>query len=159
MGSLKFRISREMWAWALTVTSAACGGSQVRTADLDAWRGVEVSVLERHPIFAAMRLERRALTDGSELWIYSNCETSGGGCVPTSQYNYRTQSFVPAGQLCSAPETACCSNQFFVSAQGAVEEYRPVGACYTDDSVRPYPPIAASQVPSEPWVAPDERRR
>lgn len=119
------------------VSLLACRGQQVRQADLDAWRGVNVAVLERHPVFASMALEKRPLTDGGELWIYSSCATSGGGCTPVSRYDYKSHTFVNAGEVCSGPETVCCSNQFLVSATGVVDEYRPVGKCFTDETLRP----------------------
>jgi len=43
----------------------------VRQADLDAWNNVPVIELESHPVFNAMELQKKTLSDGSTLWSYT----------------------------------------------------------------------------------------
>lgn len=99
----------------------------VREEDLVAWKNVPVLELETHPFFSTLPLEKRPLSNGTELWIYSNSvstaklDCSFGVCEVTT-------------------ETNGCLNQFFVS-RGLVLEYRPVAvniiSCVTNCRLRP----------------------
>lgn len=117
---------------------AAC--QTVRTEDLQAWRGQPVSVLEKHPIFATMRLVKTKTSDGTELWNYVNgksvasCHsdaTAFGGFASTVSFN----SFSSC-----ASSFAACNNIFYVK-NGVVQSYNPIGSggarCYTDERVQP----------------------
>lgn len=121
-----------LW-WVGLVTLAACGDYEVRQADLVAWRAVPVIELERHPEFSSMPLEKRPLSDGSELWVHTNCGSSTTPVNCTSAVVYgKTQTTCGGGQTV----TQCCHHQFVVRAS-MVEEYRPVGDCMTNCSRRP----------------------
>jgi len=97
----------------------------VHQADLDAWRGAKVEALEAHPVFAALPLDKRPLSDGRELWTYREC-TEKPAVVISGEY----------GTIVQPGSAHCCSSQFFIRG-GLVEEYRAVGACATDESLRP----------------------
>lgn len=58
----------------------------VRQADLDAWENVPVIELESHPVFNAMELEKKPLSDGSTLWSY----TKHGGTFQNCSGNTQT---------------------------------------------------------------------
>lgn len=64
-----------------TIFIASC--VVVRQADLDAWQNVPVIELESHPIFNAMELEKKPLSDGSTLWSY----TKRGGTYQSCNSN------------------------------------------------------------------------
>ncbi len=91
----------------------------VRPADLDAWRGVSSDELVLHPLFSTIPKKVEPLSNGGELWTYSNCN-SGFSCIGPNCFD----------------TSACCYNQFMVR-NSTVESYRAVGRCYTDCSVRP----------------------
>lgn len=103
--------------WMLLAALMASGC--VFKSDLVAWQGAPVRDLQIHPFFSTLPKQVEVLGGGEELWTYSNCATTcaGGGGVATCR-------------------DVCCSNQFFVR-DGMVEQYRPVGRCRTDCSVRP----------------------
>lgn len=107
----------------------------VHQSDLVAWQGAPVRELQTHSFFSTLPKRVETLGDGQELWIYSNCGTS---CATIGNS-------VSCGDV-------CCSNQFFVR-HGVVEQYRPVGRCRTDCSVRPggtcqAPAVATAAGPS-----------
>lgn len=101
--------------------------AHVREEDLVSWRNVPVLELEMHPFFSTLPLEKRPLSNGGELWIYSNT-------VSTAK---KDCSF---GVCQAVLETEGCQNQFVIS-KGMVLEYRPVPiniiSCVTDCRVRP----------------------
>jgi hypothetical protein len=106
-----------------------CLFRSVRPGDLQAWKGVAVIELQTHPLFSTLPKRVEVLSDGSEMWTFSNCHT---------QSDPVTCNTISSTTTCSGggQSEACCHNQFFVRA-GVVEGYRPVGNCYTDCSVRP----------------------
>jgi len=124
----KWSFHREMRALLpLLPLLALLGGClHVRQEDLDTWKGIPVDVLEHHPLFASMPLEKRKLPKGGELWTFANCKWTATSVMQ-----------VQAGYFVSVSK-ACCNNQFLISPAGTVDEYRVIGDdCYTDESVRP----------------------
>jgi hypothetical protein len=110
----------------------SCGSSSpprtVRQADLDAWTGIPLVELETHPLFSTLPRNVRALSDGTQLWTFSNCKSI-----------VEIYCTGPTGLMtCSGGETwrPCCQNQFVVR-DAEVESFRAVGHCYTDCTVRP----------------------
>lgn len=65
------------------LTLGAC--VSVRQADLDAWQGVPVIELESHPIFNAMELEKKPLSDGSTMWSFTKHGGTYQNCSASSQ--------------------------------------------------------------------------
>jgi hypothetical protein len=113
----------------LLLTGCMTAFKKVRVEDTSAWQGVSVTELETHPIFASMQLERRQLSEGGELYIYTNSRMVRS---PTNCHQYGNH------VSCSGGHTGMlsCSNQFFVKDK-KVMSYNPVGKCYTDCSARP----------------------
>lgn len=89
---------------------------KVNTEDLDAWAGVPLIDLETHPFFSTLPLEKRALSNGDELWIFKNAqENTEINC--DERYGGKTN--------CNASTSfRGCMNQFIVGG-GIVKEYRP----------------------------------
>jgi len=102
----------------------------VRQQDLLSWQRAAVSELEVHPLFSTLPKKVDRMSDGGELWTYSNCVAAKGRttCVDIGS----------GVTSCGGGEQGqvCCHNQFLVRGQ-SVEWYRAVGSCYTDCSVRP----------------------
>ena len=118
----------------LVVSVAACAPTpKVRTADLQAWRGVSVVELETQPMFSSMRREVRPISDGSEMWIFSACESY---VTDTRCSAYGSSTWAVANCRGGQRVTRCCDNQFLVRER-RVEWYRPVGPCFTDCDTRP----------------------
>lgn len=112
----------------------SCGrGPQVRAPDLASWRGIPLIELETHPDFSSMPLERRSLSDGSELRTYSACGTyvTDSRCTAVGYANWATVNCRNGQKV-----TRCCDNQFLVRSN-VVEWYRTVGPCMTACWVRP----------------------
>lgn len=119
-----------LFGWLLLL--GAC--QEVRAEDVQAWRRVPVLELEKHTHFSTLPKQTQPLSDGSELWDYVNC-TNGKTpteCTSSKGVNDSVQTSCTGGQEFAN----CCHNQFVVRA-GFVEEYRPVGNCYTDCFKRP----------------------
>jgi hypothetical protein len=61
------------------------GCATVRSEDLAAWRGRPVANLDKHPMFATMRMTRTYAADGTEIRNYANgtahTACAGGGFV------------------------------------------------------------------------------
>lgn len=112
----------------------------VRQEDLESWRGVSVTELETHPLFSAMQLDKRSLTDGTVLYNFRN---AGGVSQRES-----CQRMFGTVQCNGQSQELSCMNQFFVKGN-AVVEYRPVGSCFTDCSTRPNSKPCADREPAE----------
>lgn len=117
---------------AALTTVVSCGSSSpprtVRQVDLDAWTGIPLAELEMHPLFSTLPRNIRALSDGRQLWTFSNCKSI------VEIYCMGSNGLM----ACSGGETwrPCCQNQFVVR-DTEVESFRAVGHCYTDCTVRP----------------------
>ncbi len=107
----------------------------VRDSDKAAWRARPVVELETHPLFSTLPREVRPISDGSELWTFSNCGAVREQRECKSTLNARGDS-VQTKCNGGGESTVCCHNQFVVRG-GMVEEYRPVGNCMTNCSTRP----------------------
>ncbi|MFP3944197.1 MAG: hypothetical protein ACLFWF_09895 [Alphaproteobacteria bacterium] len=120
-------------------TVAACMG--VRQEDLDSWRGVPVSVLDKHPIFITMHMTKTVAPDGTEIRNYRN-KASSSQCFGHGSATVDDSGFIPYTLFnqCVSREGAC--NNIFYIKDGKVTSYVPVGSggvkCYTDERVRPY---------------------
>jgi hypothetical protein len=111
----------------------------VNKADLDAWKGVPVADLDKHPFFLTVPVVRTVASDGTEIRNYVNGQNvascSGGGFVggPVDMATY--SSFSSCMQKFRA-----CNNIFYIK-DGRVQRYVATGTggaiCYTDETVRP----------------------
>lgn len=79
-----FKKSVKLSAYLLVLLIPSC--VTVRQADLDAWENVPVIELESHPVFNAMELQKKTLSDGSTLWSY----TKHGGTFQNCSGNTQT---------------------------------------------------------------------
>jgi hypothetical protein len=104
----------------------------VRQEDLDAWRGQPVEKLDLHPLFSTMRLERHMTASGIEVRNYRNEGPSVLKGASETQYQRDTSSTDFTGTV----NQVVCNNLFYVK-DGVVQSYRPVGRCYTDESLQP----------------------
>ncbi|ACB94260.1 hypothetical protein [Beijerinckia indica] len=104
------------------ISLAAC--ATVRQSDVDAWAGQPVDVLDRHPLFLTMKLEKSYAEDGTEIRNYVNSRVNTS-CVGLA--------------FCTSQQMAC--NNIFYIKDGHVIRYAPTpsgGArCFTDDQVLP----------------------
>jgi hypothetical protein len=128
-------------AHVLALTSLLLPGcATVRQEDLAAWRGRPVAELDRHPIFATMRLTKTYAADGTEIRNYVNgsvaTSCAGGGFV-----NSTAPGMANVSQHANCVSTAPTCNNVFHVKNGIVESYTPIGTggakCYTDDRARP----------------------
>ena len=116
------------------------GCKTVRPTDLDAWRNVPVEALDTHSLFITVPVIKTITDSGIEIRDYVNkvtvgrcfgngqgARTDGGPYVSYANYN--------AFATCSSGMVGC-DNIFYIK-DGKVIEYKPVGRCYTDDTVRP----------------------
>ncbi len=62
----------------LVVTSSCASAAPpeeplVRDSDLEAWQGVGILELERHPLFSRSPVTKKPISAGSEIWDYVTC--------------------------------------------------------------------------------------
>lgn len=116
------------------------GGGCVNKADLDAWQGVPVAELDKHPFFLTVPVVRTMASDGVEIRNYVNSQSvascSGGGSVFATTVDMATySSFSSCMQRFQA-----CNNIFYIK-DGRVQQYIATGtggvSCMTNESLRP----------------------
>lgn len=117
-------------------------GCVVRPSDLDAWRNVPVEALDTHSFFITVPMIKTMTESGIEIRDYVNKDNVGrcfGNAQGTSTYGGKYVSYANynAFATCSSSMVGC-DNIFYIR-DGKVLEYKPVGRCYTDDTVRPEP--------------------
>lgn len=113
---------------------------EVRAEDLQAWVGVPVAMLDKHPLFSVLPVTKTVAADGTEIRNYVNgqavggCSSSGTGIAVT-----RTVASANTNTSC-ATSFAACNNIFHISG-GRVIRYVPSGtgggSCMTNEKVRP----------------------
>jgi hypothetical protein len=119
---------------------ALAGCATVHKEDLDAWEGVPVAVLDKHPFFLTVPVVRTIASDGTEIRNYVNGQNvaacSGGGSVFASTVNQATYSRFSS---CMQSFQAC--NNIFYIKDGLVQQYIASGTggmrCMTDETLRP----------------------
>ena len=112
----------------LTSCAALMG---VRQSDLDSWVDVPVTALDTHSLFLTFPMVKTITDSGIEIRNYANKRAIGicGGSGFLSYSNFN------AFQSCSAKMVGCDS--IFYIRDGKVIEYKTVGRCYTNETVRP----------------------
>ena len=100
-----------------------CATATVRQQDLDAWVGMPVEALESHSFFVTLPVYRSKTDSGVEIWNYSNTRDVA------SCYGY-------GGVGSCISSKSGCHNLFYIR-DGVVQEYKPSGNCFTDESVQP----------------------
>jgi hypothetical protein len=125
---------------ALSAVSLALVGGCVNKSDLDAWQGVPVEELDKHPFFLTVPFVRTTASDGTEIRNYVNggnvASCSGGGSVFKSTVDMATYS----GFSSCVQKLQACNNIFYIK-DGRVQQYIATGTggaiCRTDETLRP----------------------
>jgi hypothetical protein len=125
---------------ALAVVSLAFVSGCVNKGDLDAWQGVPVAELDKHPFFLTVPVVRTTASDGTEIRNYVNGQNtascSGGGSIFKSTVDMATYS---SFSNCMQKFQAC--NNIFYIKDGLVQQYIATGTggsiCRTDETLRP----------------------
>ncbi len=125
-------------ALVLLAAIVVCGCAQtkyVRQEDLASWVGAPVDALNFHPVFLGIPMTSRVDEKGVEIRNYSNSISTQSCVASGSSLSVGTTSF-NGGQANCIENRVVCNNVFFIK-DGYVVEYRPIGRCYTDETVRP----------------------
>ncbi len=127
--------------------TSGCAIRQVRQVDLDAWKDVPVEALDTHSLFLTVPMVKTVTDSGIEIRDYvnkvgvSSCSQNTFGAKNANLYGtgnnaqVMTYANYNSFQNCSAKMVGC-DNIFYIR-NGKVLEYKPVGRCYTDNTVRP----------------------
>jgi hypothetical protein len=122
----------------LCLVFVGCGS--VHQEDLDAWRGVPVAELDKHPLAQIFPMVRTKTEDGTEIRKYVNgrnvstCSGNGSIFGPTvDMATFNTFS------NCMQGFTAC--NTIVYIKDGRVQQVLAIGSggarCYTNETMRP----------------------
>ena len=114
-----------------------CAGKVVRQEDLDSWVGVSVEELDTHSLFLTLPVAKTITDSGVEVRVYSNKQNISS-CFDTGNLDgkaYSNDATFTAIQNCSS-RIVGCDNIFYIKDKMVVE-YKPVGQCYTDETVQP----------------------
>lgn len=123
-----------------TAAASLFGCATVRQQDLSAWEGVPVEALDTHPVFLSMPMYKTFSDSGMEIRNYANSEKSEQ-CFASVGGHHGKHTNYSAFMTCSENRLVC-NNLFYIQDRKVVR-YTPTGNCYTDDSVRPRPPVVA----------------
>ena len=99
----------------------------VRQEDLNAWVGQPVSLLDQHPFFMTVPLERRFTADGVEIRNYRNGRTYSDCSVSAGYFGSDVDCY---------QNDVVCNNIFYIK-NNKVIRYEPTGRCYTKASLQP----------------------
>jgi hypothetical protein len=119
---------------------SGCAFRTVRQVDIDAWKDVPVIALDTHSLFITVPMVRTITDQGIEIRDYvnkvgySSCAGSAGGMGSRSGFVMSYGNF-SSFQSCTARMVGC-DNIFYIR-DGIVIQYKPVGQCYTDESLQP----------------------
>lgn len=113
---------------------------KVRLTDTDAWRNIPVEALDTHSLFITMPVVKTITDSGIEIRNYVNKINIGscyGGGQGAKNYagGYMSYANYNSFANCSSSMVGC-DNIFYIK-NNKVIEYKPVGRCYTDETVRP----------------------
>ena len=132
------RIVRTFGTLAVLGALASCGS--VHPEDLNAWVGVPVSSLDKHPIFLTMPVVKTVAADGTEIRNYINGKNIAS-CAEGGSIFGTTVSLATYGSFTSCVQAFPACNNIFYIKNGVVTQYTPVGSgggrCYTDERSRP----------------------
>lgn len=105
----------------------------VQEEDLNSWVGQPVSLLDTHPLFMTVPMEKRFSSNGVEIRNYRNGRTVNN-CSSTTNFDLDIGYGNTYGNCYQ--NDIVCNNLFYIKG-GKVLKYEPVGRCYTDETVRP----------------------
>ena len=122
---------------ALTLFIHGCAGKTVRQEDLNSWVGVSVDELDTHSLFLTLPVAKTISDSGVEVRVYSN-KKNLSSCFDSGNIDgkaYSNDASFTAFQNCSS-RIVGCDNIFYIKDR-KVMEYKPVGQCYTDETLQP----------------------
>jgi hypothetical protein len=119
------------------------GCMSIRQQDLDAWVGKPVEALDTHSFFITLPMVKTVTDSGIEIRDYVNksaisqCAGSGFGNGSANSNGGQTLSYANfnAFQNCTSGMVEC-DNIFYIKNKKIIV-YKPVGQCYTDESMQP----------------------
>jgi hypothetical protein len=123
-----------------TTLISGCAFRTVRQVDVDTWKDVPVTALDTHSKFLTVPMVKTITDQGIEIRNYvnkaafSSCGGNTAGTVARSGFAMSYANF-SSFQSC-ASRMVGCDNIFYIR-DGKVIEYKPVGRCYTDETVQP----------------------
>jgi hypothetical protein len=126
-----------MYKHILIIALFIVGCATVRNSDLDAWQNIPVEALDTHSFFITLPVIKTLSDSGVEIRDYVN-KRGVSGCFKSgnaNNYGYTTYTNYNAFQTCSSSMVGC-DNIFYIR-DGRVLEYKPVGRCKTNETVRP----------------------
>jgi len=117
----------------ILVSLTMFSGCMVRQQDLDSWVGRPVSLLDMHPFFMTVPLEKRFTDDGIEIRNYRNGRSvsSCSGQATLNSYSSSINSYANCYQ-----SDVVCNNIFYIKNKKVIR-YEPTGRCYTNASLQP----------------------
>lgn len=133
-------IARNLIACAAVALLAGC--ATVRQQDLAAWEGAPVQALDMHPIFVSMPMYKTLTDNGMEVRNYVNGKETEQ-CFASGGVHHGSGKHARYSEFVSCSENRIVCNNLFYIQDGKVVRYAPTGNCYTDESVRPRPPVVA----------------
>lgn len=108
----------------MSIFLVSCAGIFVNQSDLDSWKGQPIDKLNSHSFFMTIPVEKSYLSNGTEIRNYRN----GGTYRSTANCNY--------GSCTAITSETVCNNIFYIK-DNIVQEYKVVGRCRTNSTLRP----------------------
>ena len=105
----------------------------VQQEDLVSWENQPVSLLDTHPFFMTVPMEKIFFNDGVEIRNYHNGRIVSI-CSGNTNFNVNS-SYANSYANCFENDIVC--NNLFYIKDGKVLKYEPVGRCYKDETLRP----------------------
>jgi hypothetical protein len=121
----------------ILIFMSGCALKSVRQQDLNSWKGVSVEELDTHSLFLTLPVIKTKTESGIEIRVYPN-KVNVSSCYENGNINnngYLNYSQFNIYQNCSN-QLVGCDNIFYIKDKKIVE-YKPVGSCYTDETVQP----------------------
>lgn len=114
---------------------SGCASKTVRQQDLNAWNNVPVEELDTHSLFLTLPVIKTKTENDIEIRVYPN-KVNISDCDGNYVKNgFMSSSIFNAYQTCTS-RLVGCDNIFYIKDK-KVLEYKPVGRCYTDETVQP----------------------
>lgn len=114
---------------------SGCASKTVRQQDLNAWTNVSVDELDTHSLFLTLPQIKTKTENDIEIRIYSNKVNISDCDGSYIKSGFMSSSVFNAYQTCTS-KLVGCDNIFYIRDK-KILEYKPVGNCYTDETVQP----------------------
>jgi hypothetical protein len=132
-------MKRTLLTLVVILAVSGCANKTVRQQDLDAWVGVPVEALDTHSLFLTIPMVKTITDSGVEIRIYANksafsgCSGMADGLV--NKGGYLSYASFQGFQSCVSKMVGC-DNVFYIKNKKVIQ-YKPVGQCYTDETIQP----------------------